>query len=367
LHIDRTYDILQTRYPNSCGWIFNKQLLTSLHPVYWNFMLEEQGSASPFCSSILRHCAPNLEMLTWEGLIPIKDLIDIDKHELLSFPRLRTLNLGHVSFKNTIILEALLNAPLTTLILSTKDPLIVQSTIARGNIRTLETLVLQGILSESFSLDFLKANQQISTLSFPMLTSAILIEDKLLPLLSSSFTALRSICLTWDEETKTIIESVLQMISTLKGLEQIHLSAGHQWGWRHDWKIDHELMREYLSKLPNLKKVAFSRDSYEGSIMGIEFYYEDKSPARELVESHPGWEDTNEELWELGHRQMAIEEANLYVGVMPKLEWMFFGQLPMEVRRHKDSDEDVTTVEIMSERDDCWTLLRRMFGIKEMI
>jgi hypothetical protein len=46
---------------------------------------------------------------------------------------------------------------------------------------------------------------------------------------------------------------------------------------------------------------------------------------------------------------------------------LYFGQLPMEMRRKKNMDEEVTTVEIMSERDNCRTLLRRMFGVKEVI
>jgi hypothetical protein len=161
--------------------------------------------------------------------------------------------------------------------------------------------------------------------------------------------------------------SVLQMISTLKNLEQICLSAGHQFGWRHSWAIDHELMRKYLSLLPELKKIVFSRDSYEGSERGIEFYYEDRILSQPLVEAHPEWEDTPEALWEFGHRQMVLDEANLYVRMMPKLEWMFLGQLPVEIRRQQNMDEDITTFEIMSERDDYWTLLRRMFGVKEVI
>lgn len=336
-------------------------------------MLEEEGSISPFCSSILRHCAPHLEMLTWEGLIPVKDPIDIDEHEPLSFPRLRTLSLGHVSFRNTFILEALLNAPLTTLIISNPgDPLVDQCTTARGNIRTLETLVCEGVLSEAVSTEFLEANKQISTLSFPIPISSNLINETLLPLISSSFTALRSLCLTWDEETKILKKSILEMICKLKGLEQIHLSAGHQWGWRHDWKIDHALLREHLRELPNLKKIAFSRDSYECPTHGIEYYYEFKIPPARLIENPPESLDRDppdtQALWEYAHEQMVVREAKRYVEVLPKLEWIYFGQIPMEVIYCQGpSGRYGKFVRLLSERDDCWTLLRRMFGIKEMI
>jgi hypothetical protein len=53
---------------------------------------------------------------------------------------------------------------------------------------------------------------------------------------------------------------------------------------------------------------------------------------------------------------------------MPRLEWMYFGQIPIEVKEVKGPDGTyVKIVEPVSERDDCWTFLRRMFGIKEMI
>lgn len=306
-------------------------------------------------------------MLVWEGMVSLKDPIEAGEHEPLSFPRLRTLKLGDVLFKNAILLEALLNAPLTTLMISNpQNPLIVQCTRARGNIRTLETLVYESGISVA-SFDFLKANQHISNLSFALANPASLIENKLLPLLSSSFTTLNSLRLTWNEEITIMSTSVLQMISTLKNLEQICLSAGHQFGWRHSWAIDHELMRKYLSLLPKLKKIVFSRDSYEGSDRGFEYYYEDKILSQPLVEAHPEWEDTPEALWELGHRHMVLREASLYASMIPKLEWMFLGQLPVEIRRQQNMDEDMTHFEIMSERDDCWTLLRRMFGVKEVI
>ncbi len=300
-------------------------------------------------------------------MLYLKDTIEFDDQEPLSFPRLRTLKIGHILFKTAFILEALLNAPLTTLMISNSgNPLMVQCTRARGNIRTLETMVYEGVISAD-SFDFLKANQHISGLSFELPNPVSLIEDELLPLLPSSFTALRSLRLTWDEDITIMSTSALQMISTLKNLEQICLSAGHQFGWRHSWAIDHELMQKYLSLLPQLKKIVFSRDSYEGSEREIEYYYEDRILSQPLVEAHPEWEDTPEALWELGHRHMVLGEASLYASMIPNLEWMFLGQLPVEVRHQQKMDGHVTNFQIMSERDDCWTLLRRMFGVKEVI
>jgi hypothetical protein len=129
---------------------------SSLRPVYWDFLLEPRGSTSLFCSSLLRQCAPTLEVLIWESMAYLKNYIEVDEHEPLSSPRLRTLKIGHLSFKNTVILEALLNPPLTTLIISNPgNPQLIQCTKAHGNIRTLETLVYEGVISAA-SFDFLK-------------------------------------------------------------------------------------------------------------------------------------------------------------------------------------------------------------------
>lgn len=137
----------------------------------------------------------------------------------------------------------------------------------------------------------LRANPQIPKLAIPIANETELLDTKILPLLVSSFTALTSLNLVW--RGLSIPESSIEMIGSLTSLEQIHLSAGDQHGWRHNWLIDHELMRQHLGKLPNLKRIAFSRDSYNFDSLSqweVECYYQPGHRSEARVRR---WEQTH--------------------------------------------------------------------------
>jgi hypothetical protein len=157
-----------------------------------------------------------------------------------------------------------------------------------------------------------------------------------------------------------IPNSALEIIGSLKSLEQVSLSAGEQFGWRHSWLIDHNAMRRTLANLTGLRKMAFSRDSYTyPGLAGVESYYEALIPA-----------EMDEALWESQHRDMILAEADKYVRILSKLEWLYFGQLPMQVtERDGESDrhsercgEEKKAVILSIQRDSCYTLLKRIFG-----
>lgn len=95
--------------------------------------------------------------------------------------------------------------------------------------------------------------------------------------------------------------------------------------------------------------MAFSRDSYLP--LGEFYYAQAESYARTRTQS---WE------WERGHRQRMLDEAKKYIDVMPKLQWLYFGQIPMGVV--SDQRGPKTVRPLFEERDDCYTLLKRMFG-----
>ena len=86
-----------------------------------------------------------------------------------------------------------------------------------------------------------------------------ILEDEVLPLLGGYFSSLTSLNLVWRDPESSC--SALDMISRIKALEQLHLSAGEQLDWKLNWLIDHELMQSYLPSLPLIKKLAFSQDS----------------------------------------------------------------------------------------------------------
>jgi hypothetical protein len=122
-------------------------------------------------------------------------------------------------------------------------------------------------------------------------------------------------------------------------------------------------MRNYLGRLPRLKKIALPRDSYEPFLnsLQIEDYYEDRyafNVRQADLDAPPVDPNDHEEKWELAHRKRIRVEGDKYARSMPELEWLYFGQLPMTVTEANGSRK----VEFLnSERDDCYTLLRRIF------
>lgn len=348
--------------------------LQTLHlEIIWNFFKAEKGSVSPLCASILRLCAPTLISLTWKS-IAIHDRLSlkIDSSDLPQFPSLRKLKIGHFEFADSSSLNALLGSNLRLLIADTEGSAIHKECFQkRGTIRSLESFAWESFnIRADHPLDFLLANTQLSRLAVSYPTPPAFLENELLPLLSSSFTSLRSLSLKWQG---TIIpDSALEIISTIKSLEQIHLSAGFQHGWRHDWLIDHEAMRRHLILLPNLKRIAFSRDSYDNhfSWSSVERYYVDKvyhleeaefSDDDEGGEAASGDNDGDDLKWERLHREHMEFEAMNYISVMPKLEWIYLGQIPMCIMVPRTPGQARYPFPQSKKRDGCWTLLQKMF------
>jgi hypothetical protein len=344
----------------SVGWP-----LQSLYmEVHWNvFGKNLRGSTAPLCASILRLSAPTLVSLNWETAIDhsVHSFIAGSK-EPPKFPHLRELRLGNIKFADSLTLDALLEGNLVSLMADTDQTDIHRHCFQnRGTIRSLETFIWETFhIPANHRLTFLRANSQLSKLSVPYPAPPVLLDTQLLPLLSSNFKNLRSLCLVW--EGVEIPDSALNIISTLETLEQIHLSAGEQLGWRHDWLINHESMRSFLRPLPYLRKLAFSRDSYDSGVVGslVSHYYEEASFDVGTVDFEEG--ETRHAIWERVHRKRILDEATKYADSLPKLEWLYFGQIPMSVKRIDGLEGKRYAVPLSTERDSCWTLLREMFG-----
>lgn len=275
---------------------------------------------------------------------------------------------------NSYLLNSLVQDGLRTLDVDTEEsPVYANFFRQRGSIRSLTTFVWDTFqIPINHQLEFLRANPQLSKLAIPHAAPKEMLDTSLLPLLASSFTALTSLDLKWMG--LSISESALETISSLTSLEQIHLSAGNQSGWRHDWLIDHEIMRKHLAKLPSLKRIAFSRDSYnyhDTDPSEVESYYQDKivfggnlwtlyqhlvatgQPARSVGDIQMG----RFKIWEVTHLERITSEALLYMDVVKQLEWIYIGQLPIQCFRGPKN-----SIRPAAERDSCWTLLRKMFG-----
>ncbi|KAL2010954.1 hypothetical protein VTN00DRAFT_3672 [Thermoascus crustaceus] len=362
------------------GWPL-RTLYLELNGSFRNFK-KDRPSVLPLAISLLRACARTLESLTWissmlDGQKPARANWDLT---LPPFEKLRDLTLRRqISAISLSILHALIppseQCRLRSLSIE-PGPVISEFLNQRGKIQSLERLEWSDF-GEMSSMDFVLANDEVRRLCIPYPAPSELLGSKLLPVLSRSFVNLTSLRLTWKE--KLIPEEALRLISTIKGLEQICLSAGEQIGWRHDWLIDHQAMRETFSKLPNLRKFAFPRDSYDGGMEGqpVEEYYSnaytiealDAVQSSDWVAEDQG--DTDEghavdfpsrirKAWERNHRAKMLSEADKYLQAMPDhpLEWMYFGQIPMGVRVIEGKKE---AYPLFHERDDCYTLLRKMF------
>lgn len=336
--------------------------LRSLHleivPAMSNLDLDVSG----LCTSILQVCAPNLQSLTWAncGLKPLHtDGLDSSTR----FPSLRHLRIAYQILTNNCLLQSFVHDELSSLDMDiNRSSACTEFFDRRGRVPALKIFVWSSShLPESQSLAFLEANHQIIKLSMPRAASATLLEDRILPLLAQSFSNLTSLSLVWD--SLKIPDQAMEHISQIATLEQLHLSAGYQSGWRHDWLIDHQIMRKYLRNLPMLGKIAFSRDSYSnGFTASCERYYVN------------GWrrfgdirdENHAKESFEEDHRQRIVQVADGYVEEMPQLKWLYFGQIPMAVE-HCSESKRKTARPLTNERDDCWTLLREMFGWKGLL
>ncbi|KAL8734033.1 MAG: hypothetical protein Q9166_001794 [cf. Caloplaca sp. 2 TL-2023] len=311
---------------------------------------------------------PHLELLDWEDAVPLQPcFFDAVTNSSIKHFKACRVQLDRPTIIRPPSSQLSVHDELVSLDVDTYCNATIQDFFDhRGRVPGLQVFIWHtprlGEKPES-SLTFLQSNPQLSKLEMFTPTPAETLEERILPLLASSFSRLTSLSLTWDECDKDISNEALAMISTISTLEQLRLSAGEQFGWRHDWLVDHEKMRHHLSKLHSLKKVALTRDSYSNGIfLTCERYYEDGWFRIEDM----GNDNYTRAMFEEEHRDRILQEAGRYVTVMPKLEWLYFGQIPMAVEQDSKSDKKVVKP-LTAERDDCWTLLNEMFGWKGLL
>ena len=309
---------------------------------------------SPLSASLLRSCSRSLEDLRLTTMTSDDNysFTDSTDDKLPQFSSLSRLSIGMVSFSDSSMLEALVGKNLRYLEVGERwSPIYRDFFEKRGKVPFLQTFVWASYSQHEPPYSFLLANSQITKLAMPNAVPSTMLEMHIIPLLKKNFRNLVSLSLVWKEPS--IADSAVRQICSHKTLKQIHLSAGQQYGWKHDWLIDHVTLRRYLSTVPSLERIAFSRDSYSRGEppMRPDSYY-----------SQFQFSDTPvEQRWENRHRRRMVGEAKKYIRLMPQLEWIYLGQLPMDVETNKDTGS--RSVRLLSEeRDGCRTLLRTMFG-----
>jgi len=231
---------------------------------FWRTEIDVKSSTSPLIISIIRQAARTLRTLKWSGYL------DRDgKHSfggvLPQFPKLTTLALKGVDFADSSILIACMpldaTIPLRSLSLAPARGQNADFLATRGYIPSLEELHLTHWDTKDIStLSFLRANSQLRTFTASSPLPPLFLETHLLRDLSYTFHSLTTLSLIWDDTE--ISESSLQAIGSIITLRKLWISAGEQFGWRHNWKIDHNALLKAFKRLLNLECLAYSRDSY---------------------------------------------------------------------------------------------------------
>ncbi|TFB06340.1 hypothetical protein CCMA1212_001505 [Trichoderma ghanense] len=332
-------------------------------------------------------------------------------HERVVFDRLWYLNLSSCyDDLDRVAWCSLLSAPLRHLALPCRSPeSLIQAIHACQPLRHLETLVLPSFGYKDATeappiLEFISAHSHVRKLSVQH-GEPKLMDSYLVPLLSDGrWSNLTSLSLGWhgpwlvvktQQNIATISAKSLATIGSIKSLEQLYLTAGETLGCRHQWLIDHKLMRSSLRGLTKLKSLAFSRDTYsKPGVSGalVESYYEYRfaSPEEQDIAMERPYLDrlrptmrTDEgstdddmlidffnfnesQVWERAHRNRMLREAERYSRALPSLEWIYCGQRPMGFRPAQTSKgKRRIAVPLSRERDFCHTLLGRMFAMGE--
>jgi hypothetical protein len=270
VHIDESFELDTAR----SAWpleTLSLRIARQLDPVFINAKL---------CTNLLRLCSQSLKHLDWRSQFHnAPQSFGLNLADYPVFPLLRELRLQSFNFEDDSVLQALLpnmGCKIRTLFVDTFQTTASKSFFSsRGRVEALRSLGLGNTNSAlKQQCQFIAANPQLTQLYIQDRLPSSFIGEQLAPFLCKSFNRLASLSLVW--EGTEIDDKSLGSISNIDSLEQLHLSSGTQSGSIHDWPINHETMRAHLARLPNLKKLAFSRDSY---LTGpddwlLEYYYE---------------------------------------------------------------------------------------------
>ena len=227
-------------------------------------------------SSLLCLSAPTLERLSWSGMARGGDF-HLPASLVPTFSRLRELRLSFIGFESfndpgyyMALIPKLSRDRMRILEVNPdRTAAAIQFFGTRGKIWSLEAFIWprppgpnesEPFQNASGGIEFLEANSHITKLQLAWETHPLFLHNHILPLVTNSFDRLKSLSLIWA--SNDIPSSSLQMLGQIATLEQLHISAGCQMGWRHSWLINHRVVRKALQPLQQLKVFAISRDSY---------------------------------------------------------------------------------------------------------
>ncbi|KAF6804438.1 hypothetical protein CMUS01_14845 [Colletotrichum musicola] len=257
-----------------------------------SFSKRKPESDCDVIAALIKRCEQSLETLIVYRMFPTnktEERLSLSSQDI-NLRNLRTLNLSHCKVDLTAW-RVMLCPSLRHLSMPREWD---ESFLSCDTLRNLDTLVipfLKEIPRKPSTvgplIKFLNRHPHIKKLCLDLGTDA-LINNHLLPCLSNgNWANLSSLSLTskgpgMEESTRPHIarvpESALAAIGSLDSLEQLSLTAGVHYGWRRQWVIDHDVVRESLKGLTRLKRLAISRDTYPVpfDLEEPEYYYEIK-------------------------------------------------------------------------------------------
>lgn len=235
------------------------------------------------------------------------------------FPRLTVLALGHSLPLDSYIIGALIadSTPLSVFVTPHSPDTAMDIELGRrGCIKSLSSFVWNSRgVSDDLPMrngnwyNFLKANTQLQKIRLAQPICPSFLEESVLPLLRLSFRNLTSLSLAWHGDS--IPYSALSIISRIRSLTQVHLTAAIATSVPR-WVIDHTAMQKYLSRLPQLRKIAFTNDSYRISTVDISRI--NATPSRRRASTRARI-----------HYPKRLADANRYWELMSNLNWMYIG------------------------------------------
>ncbi|KAI8952008.1 hypothetical protein F4801DRAFT_542488 [Xylaria longipes] len=290
--------------------------------------------ASGFYKTLLASCCSNLRRFEFSHRVVNSfrrnnELTDIPLSFYMEFPKLKTLHIGFSTLVDARVVSCLVREGLTSLRIPYNDSDTSQFLSEIGQIYTLDTILLKGFeATGSTPTRFIEANTQIRSLAVSWAVDAFL--GRVIQSLHHHGN-LKRLSLQWRETE--IPEASLEKVSLLSSIEMLHISAGQQGGWPHDWFIDHDKIKTHVGRLSKLRRLVITRDTYQLPPDDVAIF----EPGRYYDFREPG-----SRLW-ASHETRMYEHAVAYVRTLPILEFLHIGQVLFAVEENGGFRRPVVT------------------------
>ncbi|KAI1182702.1 hypothetical protein F5B17DRAFT_419305 [Nemania serpens] len=264
----------------------------------------------------------------------------------MEFPKLKTLHIGRMTVVDARVLSCLVREGLTSLNIPYNDT--SQFLSGLGQIRTLDTVILDGYRTTGSPTRFIEANTQIRSLAISWAVDAFL--GRVIQSLHHHG-SLKRLSLEWHENH--IPETSLERLSLLSSIEMLHLGAGKDMGRPEDWFVDHDELRRYVGRLPQLRRLIITHDTYplqadEAVFLDPDRYYYNRVPGTAIWAAH-----------ETRMRELAFA----YVETLPMLEFLHIGKVIFAVEERNGVREPIVTRSAWIVNNE-YSVLKEEFGVR---